>query len=112
MSKLVRLNSETLTIKRTWQGAPISFGSYEKKQFLVYAVDVNKRQPCDLEPFLRSWEREYGNLSFLTHTLLRKSALSHILGDPDLCPHRVYFQCNSAKDLFNFMCGNSSEDSE
>ena len=96
MSKLVRLNSKTLTIKRTWQGAPVSFGRY-KKLLSVYAVDVNKRQLCDLEPILCSFLRlGKGSMgispSRLTHRLdnLR-------LGDPDLCPYRVCFQEDSSQ---------------
>lgn len=41
MLKLVRLKSETLTIRRTWQGGPVSVGHYEK-YFSVFLVDVNK----------------------------------------------------------------------
>lgn len=72
MSKLVRLNSKTLTIKRTWQGAPVSF-ERSKKMFLVFLVDVNKRQLCDLEPILCSFliqgKGSMGiSLSCLTHT--------------------------------------------
>lgn len=74
MSKLVRLNSKTLTIKRTWQGAPVSIGRDKKKLLLVYLVDVNKRQLCDLEPilwsFLRLGKGSMGiSLSHLTHRL-------------------------------------------
>lgn len=71
MLKLVRLNSKTLTIKRTWQGAPVSFGCY-KKLFSVYSVYVNKRQLCDLEPILCSFSQTGSmgiSLSRLTHRL-------------------------------------------
>lgn len=80
MLKLVRLNSETLTIKRTWQGAPVSFG-HKKNVFSVYLFDVNKQQLCDPEPIICSFVR-LGNgsmgISHLHLTHGSENLLHHI----------------------------------
>lgn len=116
MSKLVRLNSKTLTTKRTWQGAPVSFGRY-KKLLLLYWVDVNKRQLCDLEPILFSFLRlGKGSMGIspprLTH---RSDNLLHHADWATLTCVQTTFTFNKAqvsKNLFNFVCGNSSKDTE
>ncbi len=119
MSKLVRLNQKTLTIRRTWQEAPVSFGRYKKK-LLSDSVGVNKRQLCDLLwseailcPFLRLGKGSMGiSLSGLTRRW--DNLLHHTDWVTLTCVHITFTfkKTQVSKNLFNFMCGNSSEDTE
>lgn len=113
MSKLVRLNSETSTIKRAWQGAPVSFSCYKK----------NCSSWCKQAATVWSWthsllcsqtgKRMYGNFSFLPHTRRGQSPPSQWLHDPNLSPIHIYFQHPSRKKIGSInMRGNSSKDTE
>lgn len=113
MSKLVRLNSKTSTIKRNWQGAPVSFGNY-KKNCSKFTVDVNKGQLCDPEPFSLPFSQKRKEVWEFIHLASHTASticLSQRLGDPDLCPNHIYFQVDSSQEnLIPLMCWNSSKD--
>lgn len=103
MSKLVRLNSETSTIKRTWQGAPVSFSCFKK----------NCSSWCKQAATVWSWthsllcsqtgKREYGNFSFLPHTRRGQSPPSQWLHDPNLSPIHIYVQHPSWEKKIGFI---------